>query len=99
MVYQPFPDSPVPPYNNPPIHPEFYKPSQFFISAISLGVITTVTTTASMNYEHGQQVRLLIPNGFGSRLLNEQTGFVIDSPAPNQVVLILVSISSTSEEV
>ena len=44
-----------------------------------------------MNYEHGQQVRLLIPNGFGSRLLNEQTGFVIDIPAPNQVVLDLNS--------
>ena len=91
MTYQPFPDSPVPPYNNPPIELQFYQPSQFFISAISLGVITTITTTANMNYVLGQQVRLLIPNGFGSRQLNEQTGFVTDIPAPNEVTLDLNS--------
>jgi len=33
----------------------------------------------------------LIPNGFGSTQLNQQTGFVTSIPAPNQVVLNLNS--------
>jgi hypothetical protein len=83
---------PIPPYSNPPIEPQFYKPSQFFISNITLGQTTTVTTTVNHNYVIGQQVRLLIPGGFGSKGLNEQTGFVLSIPAANQVVLDIFSI-------
>jgi len=86
----PFP-GPYPPFSNVAIQPQYYQPSQFFISAISLGQITTVTTTANMNYVIGQQVRLIIPYGFGSRQLNEQTGFVTAISAANQVVLDLNS--------
>jgi hypothetical protein len=89
----PFP-GPTPPYNNPPIEPQYFKPSQFFISAITLGVLTTITTTVPMNYVIGQQVRLLIPNGFGSRQLNEQTGFVLSIPGPTQIVIDLNSQNS-----
>ena len=78
---------PIAPYNNLPIEPQFYKPKMFFISAISLGETTTITTTVDMDYVIGQQVRLIIPNGYGSRGLNEQTGFVIAIPASNQVTL------------
>jgi len=39
---------PIPPYQNLPIESQFYQPSQFFISAISLGTTTTVTTTVDM---------------------------------------------------
>lgn len=82
---------PIPLYQNLPIALQNYKPSQFFISAISLGFVTTVTTTVDNNYTIGQLVRLLIPNGFGSYQLNERLGYVIDKPASNQVTLDLVS--------
>jgi hypothetical protein len=82
---------PISPYQNVPIEPQYYLPSQFFISAITLGTTTTVTTTVNHNYVIGQQCRLLIPNGFGSRQLNEKTGFVTSIPAANQVVLTLNS--------
>lgn len=78
---------PIPPFNNPEIEPQFYKPKQFFISAIALGPTTTITTTMDMDYVIGQLVRLLIPNLYGSRGLNGQTGYVIDIPASNQVTL------------
>jgi len=78
---------PIPPYQNLPIEPQWYKPRQYFIEAIALGVTTTVTTTVNHDYVIGQLVRLLIPNGFGSTLLNEQLAFVIDIPAPNMVNL------------
>lgn len=82
---------PIPPYQNVPIEPQFYKPSQYFISAIALGCVTVVTTTVNHNYAIGQLVRLLIPNGFGTRQLNEMVGYVISIPAMNQVTLDLNS--------
>jgi hypothetical protein len=82
----------VPPFNNPPIEPQFYQPSQFFISAISLGQTTTITTTEDMNYVIGQQVRILINQPFGCRQLSGQTGLVISIPAPNQVILNINSV-------
>lgn len=82
---------PVPPFQNLPIHSEFYIPQVFIISAISLGRQTTVTTTVNHDYEIGQQVRFIIPPPFGTRQLNGLTGFVISIPSPNQAV---VDISS-----
>lgn len=82
---------PVPLYQNVPIQPQYYQPNVFFISAISLGFVTTVTTTVNHNYSIGQLVRLLIPNGFGSRQLNEMLGNVTSIPATNQVTLDLNS--------
>ena len=82
---------PIPPYSNVPISPQYYNPSQFFISAGSLGVTTTVTTTVNLNYYIGQLVRLLIPQGFGCTQLNQQTGYVISIPNPNQVVISINS--------
>lgn len=82
---------PIPPYSNVPINAEFYQPSQFFISGISLGLTTTVTTTLDVNYVVGQQVRLIIPPTFGCRQLNESQGYVLSIPAPNQVILSIDS--------
>lgn len=82
---------PIPPYSNLPINAEFFQPSQFFISAITLGLTTTVTTTADMNYVVGQQVRLIIPPTFGCRQLNESQGYVLSIPSPTQVVLSIDS--------
>lgn len=78
---------PVPPYSNPPIQPQFYQPSQFFISDITLGISTTVSTSEDNNYVVGQLCRLLIPKGYGCTQLNGVVGYVISLPAPNQVVL------------
>lgn len=84
---------PIAPENNPAIMAQYFKPSQFTISAISYGILTTVTTIENMNYVIGQQVRLTIPEAYGAQELNEQTGLVISIPASNQVVL---SINSTN---
>jgi len=82
---------PVPLYANVPIHTEDYKPRVFFISAITLGYQTTVTTTLYHNYVIGQLVRLIIPNGYGSRQLNEKTGYVISIPSTTQVTIDMIS--------
>lgn len=78
---------PIPPYSNVAIESQNYQPSQFIITAITLGSTTTVTTSIDQNYVIGQLVRLLIPSKFGSRGLNEQTGFVIEIPASDQVTI------------
>lgn len=87
----PFP-GPIPPYTNPPINPQYYQPSRFNISAVTLGATTTITTTEDMNYVIGQLVRLIIPPTFGCRALNEKTGYVISIPSSNQVVLGIYSV-------
>src|SRR5580765_4266785 len=89
---------PIAPERNPPIDPLWYLPSNFKISAISLGTTTVVTTIASTsapstnNFVVGQLVRFNIPPTYGTRELNGQTGYVIAKPASNQVT---VDINST----
>jgi len=78
---------PIPLYSNPPIQSQFYKPSRFIISAITLGTTTLVTTTVDHDYVIGQLVRLIIPNPNGTYQLNEKLGYVISIPADTQVVL------------
>lgn len=78
---------PIAPLNNLPIHPEYYRPRFFFISAVSLGQTTTVTTSTNHDYVIGQECRLIIPPTNGCRQLNEVKGFVISIPGSNQVVL------------
>ena len=86
---------PVPLYANLPIEPQYYTPWRFVISAISLGITTTVTMTipsiTNLTYIVGQLVRLIIPPTFGCRQLNGQTAYVIGVTQPNQVTLALNS--------
>lgn len=82
---------PIPAYQNVPINAQYYQPSRFVISAIALGKTTTITTTSVVNYFIGQLVRLIIPISFGSRQLNEMTGYVISIPSSNQVILSINS--------
>jgi hypothetical protein len=82
-----FPPGPKAAYQNVPIMAQYYQPSRFVISAITLGSVTTITTTQNVNYLVGQQVRLIIPPTFGCRQLNEQQALVIDVPELNQVVI------------
>lgn len=83
---------PIPLYANLPIEPQFYKPNFFFISAITLGPQTIVTTSINNNLVVGQQVRLIIPPTFGTRQLNERSAFVIAVPASNQATLDISSV-------
>jgi len=83
---------PIPPYSNLPINAQYYEPSRFVISAISLGQTTIITTTINNNYVIGQLVRLIIPPSFGTRQLNEQEGYVISIPTANQVELNIYSV-------
>ncbi len=86
---------PIPAYANVPIEAQFYKPSQFFISTITLGITTLVTTTTDNNYVIGQQVRLLIPPSFGCYQLNNTFGYVISIPSSTQVEVAINSYGGT----
>jgi hypothetical protein len=87
---------PIAPENNPPINPQYYLPSVFTISAITLGQTTTVTTAVNHNYVIGQAVRLLIPESYGSFQLNGMTGNVISIPVANQVSVTINSTQSNA---
>ena len=91
LPYYPIIVGPVAPYNNVAVNPQYYKPSQFFITAIALGQTTTVTTSVNHNYVIGQLCRLLIPRVNATRQLNEQEAYVISIPNPNQIELIIDS--------
>ncbi len=94
MPQNPIITFPTPAYQNVPIHDEFYAPKVFVISDISIGQTTIVTTTVDHDFVIGQWVRLIIPNKYGSRLLNEQQGLVISIPSSNSVELNIDSIGT-----
>jgi ABC-type Fe3+-hydroxamate transport system substrate-binding protein len=84
--------NPIPAYQNVPIQAYFYQPSVFVITAITLGISTTITTSIAHNYVVGQEIRLIIPPTFGCRQINDYKGYVLSIPSPTQVV---VSINSS----
>lgn len=84
--------APTPAYSNPPIQPQFFEPSRFQISDITRGTRTTITTVDDMNYVVGQQVRLLIPQIYGSYQLNNLQGYVLEIPTSNSVVVSIDSL-------
>lgn len=88
---------PTPPYNNPPIHPEYFQPRVFFISAVTLGKTTLVTTTTNMDYVIGQLVRLIIPKTFGCVQLNEIDGYVLSIPQSDQVEIAIDSSRNVNQ--
>lgn len=76
---------PVPPYANLPIRANFYNPSRFVISNITLGQTTIITATEDMNYVIGQSVRLIVPMPYGTYQLDNMQAYVISLPADNEV--------------
>lgn len=82
---------PVPPYSNPPIKPEYYTPRVNTITALTLGLSTTITMASNNEYEIGQLVRLLIPTGWGSTQLNEKTGYVTQINSATEIVVDIPS--------
>lgn len=83
--------------NNYPIQAQNYAPQFYFISAITLGQTTIVTTTVDQDYVIGQECRLIIPQVNGSYQLNEKKGFVISIPAVNQVELSIDSSQNVDQ--
>lgn len=84
---------PIPAYSNVPIQPQFYQPRFWFISTITNGPTTLVTTTTTQDFVIGQLVRFIIPQSFGIRQLNERQGYVLSIISTTQVE---VDIDSTS---
>lgn len=78
---------PIPPYSNVPIHAEYYLPSRFVISNVTLGLTTLVDTSVANNYVVGQLVRLIIPEYYGTYQLNNVQAYVISLPSTTQVEL------------
>ena len=83
---------PNPGYYNLPINAEYFQPSRFVISNVSLGVTTVITTSVPHNYVIGQLIRLLFQPNYGCSQLNQQLAYVIAIPSTTQVTLDLNSI-------
>lgn len=92
----PFNQPPIAPERNPPIHPEYYAPRKYNISAITRGMTTTITTSEDHDYVAGQLVRTWIPSFFGTYELNGQENYVISVPTSNQVIISLDSRAYTA---
>jgi len=78
---------PQPPFNNPVIAPQNFEPSNFEISALSLGVSSTVTTSVDHNFVLGQRVRIHIPKTYGTAQMNELDGTVTEIPSTASVII------------
>lgn len=87
---------PTPAYNNPTPVPQFFAPSVYDISAITLGATTTITTAVNHNYVVGQLVRLHIPPTYGSYQLTDQQGYVLSIPTTSSVVVGINSLGSNA---
>lgn len=87
---------PISPLNNLPIEPQNYSPNFYFITAIQNGITTIVTMSKTTELVIGQEVRLVIPSSYGASPLDQQTGFVISIPNPNQVELSINSVFANS---
>lgn len=88
---------PIPPYQNVPIHAEYYQPRRFVISGVTLGQTTVVTTSVDHDYVIGQQVRLIIPAVFGCYQLNETFGYVLSIPTTNSVEININSSRNVNQ--
>jgi len=78
--------------NNLPIESQFYEPSKFNITAITLGKTTIITTATDNNYVVGQNIRTIIPLNYGTYQLNGRQALVVSLPAADQVE---INIDST----
>ena len=85
------------------LYPVLYAPGDSFISAITLGATTTVTTTAPHNFLVGQEVAFRIPTPWGTTQLNSLPNLVIPgSPIYGYVqsvtssTVFVVNINSTA---
>jgi hypothetical protein len=71
------------------LYPFLYLPQDNYISLISLGATTQVTTTMDHNFEVGQQIAFRIPQPYGTVQLNSLPNLLIPgSPAYAYVISV-----------
>lgn len=71
------------------LYPDLYLPNDNFISALTLGATTTVSTTAQHQMQVGQEVAFRIPSTWGTIQLNSLPNLVIPgSPVYGYVVSV-----------
>lgn len=70
---------------NIPVNITYYTPQEFTISDITFGATTVITTAEDVDYVPGQQIRLHIPQYYGTRELNNVSAYVISLPDTDQV--------------
>lgn len=78
------------------LNPYLYFPGVSFISAITTGSTTTISTTNAHNLVAGQLVGFRIPDGYGTTSLNDVTGYVTSVTDYNTVVVNVNSSSFTA---
>lgn len=85
------------------LYPDLYLPDVSFISAITLGATTTISTTTQNQIHVGQEVGFRIPSVWGTAELNELPNLIIPGqPVYGYVVSVtdvqnfVVSINSSS---
>lgn len=74
------------------MYPALFAPGVAYISAISLGASTTVTTTAPHNYVVGQEIAFRIPQVYGTTQLNSLPNPII----PGQPIYAFVAAVPSS---
>lgn len=78
------------------LYPALYAPGTAFISALSLGATTGVTTTAPHNFQVGQEVAFRIPTIWGTQELNSLPNVTIPgSPIYGFVTAVGSSTTAT----
>jgi hypothetical protein len=83
---------PVPYYNNNiPMQLDFFQPSRFVITNVTLGQTTIIETSEDHDYVIGQLIRLFIPKGYGCTQLTGKTGYVVSIPDTDQVEVTIDS--------
>lgn len=88
------------------LYPYIYFPGQTFISAISTGTTTTITTTNAHNFRTGQEVAFRVPTQWGMTQLNSLPnsvtpgspiyGYVVSVTNYNTVVVNIDSSAYTA---
>lgn len=76
------------------LYPYIYEPGVNFISAISTGATTTVTTTANHNFVVGQEIAFRIPTAYGTTQLNSLPN---NSTPGSPVYYYVTSVTSNTQ--
>lgn len=88
--------SPTGAYVKKVLYPFLYSPETSYISAITTGTTTTITTTAPHNLVVGQEVAFRIPSGWGTTQLNSLPNTLIPG---SPIYGIVTTVGSTTSVV
>ncbi len=76
------------------LYPFLYAPGQSWVSAITTGATTTVTTSCAHNFVAGQEIGFIIPNAYGTTQLNTLPNVIIPG---NPIYYIVTSVTSATQ--